>query len=266
MARVLGETAGYVTNQSVKKFQKMLLYIFFTFYIFAFAIGLTAGMNKQPYSLIAIIILTIAIPLSIWLLNRISGKLAKETINFRKGATGEAVVGHILEDLPDGYRIIHDLQTSFGNIDHVVIGPSGTFVIDTKNWRGLVTSNGNGELLLNGKPTEKTEVKNLVKSIMKIKKKMGVLCSIDRYIEGVLAFPSAYVEAKWGTTGNVCCVTTEKLNDYITENKRHKLSGKEIDSISKAFFALARMDKDFKQWDDGLVETRGHNPVDMVVK
>lgn len=68
----------------------------------------------------------------------------------------------------------------------------------------------------------------------------------DPYAQGLLAFPSAWVDAKWGTTGYVHCVKDEQLYDYIVENKKsEKLSKKEIESISQAFLALARMDKDF---------------------
>jgi hypothetical protein len=56
----------------------------------------------------------------------------------------------------------------------------------------------------------------------------------------------ARVDAKWGTTGHVHCVRDEQLYDYIVENKKgKKLNQKEIESISQAFLALARMDKDF---------------------
>ena len=167
-----------------------------------------------------------------------------ERMNFRKGAVGEAVIGYILEGFPDDYRVIHDLTTPFGNIDHVVIGHSGAYVIDTKNWKGVVGADGNGELLLNGKPTQKPESKNLTRRIMSIKEKIKVLSSLDPYVQGVFAFPSAYVEAKWGTTGYVHCVKDEQLYDYIVENKK-RLDKKDIDSISQAFLALARMDKDF---------------------
>ncbi len=79
---------------------------------------------------------------------------------------------------------------------------------------------------------------------MNMKEKVRVLCNIDPYVQGVLAFPSAYVDAKWGTTGAVHCMTDEKLYDYIVESKRaKKLTKNEVDSISQAFLALARMDK-----------------------
>ena len=75
---------------------------------------------------------------------------------------------------------------------------------------------------------------------------MKVLSSLDPYVQGVFAFPSAYIEARWGTTGYVHCIKDEQLYDYIVENKKSKkLSQKDIESISQAFLALARMDKDF---------------------
>ncbi len=96
----------------------------------------------------------------------------------------------------------------------------------------------------NGQPTQKPEIKNLTRRIMSIKEKIIVLSALDPYVQGVFAFPSAYVEAKWGSTGHVHCLRDEQLYDYIVENKK-RLDKKEIEAISLAFRALARMDKDF---------------------
>jgi hypothetical protein len=246
MAKVLGETARYVTEQSVKKFQKQFIILFLVGWGTAFISGYLFGSRQRPYFVIISILFVIAIPLIFKYMNQKIDKLEKEKMDFRKGASGEAIVGYILEGFPDDYRVIHDLTTPFGNIDHVVVGPSGAYVIDTKNWKGVVSADGNGELLLNGNPTQKPEVKNLSRTIMNIKEKINVLSSLNPYVQGVLAFPSARVDAKWGTTGYVHCVKDEQIYDYIVENKKSKkLSKKEIDSISQAFLALARMDKDF---------------------
>lgn len=139
------------------------------------------------------------------------------------------------------------MKTDFGNIDHVVIGLSVVYILDTKNWRGTITADENGELLCNGKPTDKPEIKILISRIMNIKEKVKTLCGLDPYINGVLVFPSAHVDAKWGTTKAVHCIRDEQLYEYIVENKKsNKLNKKEIDSISHAFLALARMDREFE--------------------
>jgi hypothetical protein len=45
-------------------------------------------------------------------------------------------VGQILKDLDRRYRVLHGIDTGRGNVDHVVIGPTGVFAIETKNVAG----------------------------------------------------------------------------------------------------------------------------------
>ena len=242
MAKASGEVARYVAEQSTRRSLQIVLLL----YLFGIVIGFLSGYlvgAKHIY----IILVSLAILPFIWkYFARKIKVLEKERACYRKGMMGEDIIGYVLESFPDDYRIIHDLTTQYGNIDHVVVGPSGAYVVDAKNWKGVVTANENGELLLNGKPTDKPEVKNLTRAIMGIRDKIKVLSQSDLYVKGILAFPSAHVDARWGTTGAIYCVTDEKLYDFIVENKSgSKLSKKEIDSISQAFLALARMDKDF---------------------
>jgi len=244
MAKVLGETGRYVSEQSTKKFLRIFLFLYLFGIALGFMIGYIIGAKQNYVTLLFILTL----PLAWKYLSKKIKAIENERLSFRKGATGEAIVGFALDNFPDEFRVIHDLTTPYGNVDHVVIGPTGAYIIDTKNWKGVVAADGNGELLLNGKPTQKPEIKNLTRRIMSIKEKIKVLSPTDPFVQGVVAFPSAYIEAKWGTTGYVHCVKDEQLYDYIVENKKSKkLSNKEIESISQAFLALARMDKDFSQ-------------------
>jgi hypothetical protein len=52
-----------------------------------------------------------------------------------RGAASEEAVGETLEPLThQGYSVAHDLrQESEGNIDHLVSGPNGVFMIETKH-------------------------------------------------------------------------------------------------------------------------------------
>lgn len=63
---------------------------------------------------------------------------------WRTGAEGERKTGAILDRLLDGYIVIHDLRMpgGRGNIDHVVIGPTGVFNVETKNYKNGVTIRG----------------------------------------------------------------------------------------------------------------------------
>lgn len=53
----------------------------------------------------------------------------------RQGQEGEKAVGQYLERLrEDGFRVFHDVVGPGFNIDHVLIGPSGVYSIETKTW------------------------------------------------------------------------------------------------------------------------------------
>lgn len=66
------------------------------------------------------------------------------------GQIGERRVYSILTKLPDEYNLFNDvlLQTKIGRtmqIDHIVVSPYGIFVIETKNYQGIIIGNGNSD-------------------------------------------------------------------------------------------------------------------------
>ena len=58
--------------------------------------------------------------------------------NFLKGAKGEEWVARELSFLDSNYTVFNGLRLGSGkyNLDHVIVGPSGIFVVETKNWKG----------------------------------------------------------------------------------------------------------------------------------
>jgi hypothetical protein len=61
-----------------------------------------------------------------------------------RGAQGERATAEVLARLPRRFVVGHDLviPASRSNIDHLVIGPTGVFVIDSKAYRGRVRVRG----------------------------------------------------------------------------------------------------------------------------
>lgn len=52
---------------------------------------------------------------------------------WQEGAWGEEMTADELDALSGrGWHVVHDLARSRGNIDHVVVGPAGVFVLDSK--------------------------------------------------------------------------------------------------------------------------------------
>lgn len=63
--------------------------------------------------------------------------------NYRIGAWGEQkTAGAIAPLMDEGWVVIHDVAHINRNFDHVLIGPAGVFVVDTKNLSGTIAIRG----------------------------------------------------------------------------------------------------------------------------
>jgi hypothetical protein len=72
-----------------------------------------------------------------------------DAVAWRQGAAGERRTAHLLAGLERrGWAVLHDLAVprSQANIDHLVIGPGGVFVIDSKQYRGRLQLDPTGRL------------------------------------------------------------------------------------------------------------------------
>jgi hypothetical protein len=76
-------------------------------------------------------------------------------MSLRKGELGEYKIDIQLDQLPKTFKYISDLmlpnprsRSGYSQIDHVVIGPSGIFVIETKNYTGDIYGTKNDKMWL----------------------------------------------------------------------------------------------------------------------
>jgi hypothetical protein len=72
-----------------------------------------------------------------------------DAIAWRRGAAGERRTAQLLGSLErHGWAVLHDLAVpgSQANLDHLVIGPGGVFVIDSKQYRGHLQLDPSGRL------------------------------------------------------------------------------------------------------------------------
>jgi Nuclease-related domain len=79
--------------------------------------------------------------------------------SWQRGARGERRTARLLDRLTrDGYVVLHDLAVpgSDANVDHLVIGPTGLFVIDSKQWTGSVHQSVDGLVWHNHYPLDRT--------------------------------------------------------------------------------------------------------------
>jgi hypothetical protein len=88
-------------------------------------------------------------------------KFITENISFLIGAKGEEHVISVLSQLPDEYHVLNDVNLIFNKyiywkkrnehiktcqIDHLVIGPTGIILLETKNWKTSDIGNKSDDL------------------------------------------------------------------------------------------------------------------------
>jgi hypothetical protein len=74
---------------------------------------------------------------AIWIVIRESPPRYVE--QWQDGAEGERMTEKSLRALEqDGWTVRHDIQQRYGNYDHIAVGPSGVYLLETKNLQGIV--------------------------------------------------------------------------------------------------------------------------------
>ena len=244
MAQTIGEAGRYATEKEGDLLRKILFFIM----IMVMVVGVAFGFSRVYFGSWwpwLFVILEFAL---FYYGKGIIEKLISQREAWRAGGDGEREVAEYLDRLPQSYHVIHDIATDFGNLDHVVVCEKGIFAIETKRWKGTISSDKSGGLLLNNQKTSKNPVKTLAGTIMRIKERLEPLTQLpDIYIQGLLVFPISRVEARWGETGIAHCLSPDKLEYYFDKwyKPRTLLRPEEVKRIARGFLALARMEEGF---------------------
>src|SRR5215211_7590165 len=121
------------------------------------AAGLASGLLAAQAGLPPAGLLGVAVAALVgW---RLRFRPSEQARSWQRGAHGERGTARLLDRLTrDGYVIFHDLAVpgSDANVDHLVIGPTGLFVIDSKQWTGSVHQSADGLAWQNHYPLDRT--------------------------------------------------------------------------------------------------------------
>lgn len=154
--------------------------------------------------------------------------------NYEKGMTGERKVIKILSaSLNNEYSMFNDVNLESmkgGNIDHIVVGPTGIFVIETKNYKGKISYYGdNWEGVGRKSPSKQARINAM--RIRKILTSLSNLKSRPFWVQGivVLADPRAKVMVK-RPPEHVEVFKINELTDYI-ESQPKRFEVHEIEQI-----------------------------------
>jgi len=154
---------------------------------------------------------------------------------YQQGFEGEKQVTKVLSStLSDDYFLINDVQLVAGkrsNIDHIVLGPTGIFVLETKNHSGKIVCYEDSWTRVGQNPF--TQARANASIVYKVIKASGIFESNLPWIQAVAVFANKKVELdRRKAPSNPEVLKIDELNNYMTQERR-RLSAQEIESISK---------------------------------
>lgn len=234
MAKVIGNPGGSANETAHRIFRCQLYISSGAFLVAGTVLGLCIPRDVSGF--ITAIFVPLALTLGVHFFRRVDvafGEYQRDRENWRRGADGEILVAEALRiALSDDYFVINDIIKHRGNIDHVVIGPTGVFAINSKCWRGTVKPDGQGELIINGKATSGREIHRLAGTAKDINRFIVRKTGFDAFVQPLMIFESTRVEVPPGTTGVVRCLWKEQAAEFIESRKHAQLSVDQIKSIA----------------------------------
>jgi Nuclease-related domain len=151
----------------------------------------------------------------------------------RRGILGEQAVADVLGALPSSYWVLHGVPTGHGDVDHVIIGPTGVFALETKGWEGKFYRS-RGQLYCNGKPAEHVlqQVRGAAGQVREILLEAGV----DEWVEAVVAAARASVARSPLRFRKAYVLSIEDVVGFVMSRRRSLSSA----TVLRATAALVR--------------------------
>ncbi len=157
---------------------------------------------------------------------------------YRGGWQGEKQVVHLLtHTLSNDYFLLNDLylRDGGGDIDHIVLGPNGVFVLETKNWNGNISCNGDewhrpGKRNFSGSPSR--QVKRNAAKIQQIIDGNPHLRALGFWVEGIVVLTNNHATLNVNKP-TVTILKLPQLPSYLTTPRNSKLFSRTIRSNRK---------------------------------
>ena len=155
------------------------------------------------------------------------------------GLKGERNVGEVLKGLErQGAYVLHDLRGPIGNIDHVVIHPSGIYAVETKHksrlaGRWAAMSFDGHHVSVNGKPLQHDPLPQATRQAAWLRTHLTETLGLTfrHPVRAVVLFPGWRVETKaWDAP--VLVTSPKAFLSAVVKSRRRLLSDKQV-----AFFA-----------------------------
>ena len=187
-------------------------------------------------------IYTIAAAMAIAFLAYRLSQAASRNRRLTQGLQGERAVGQFLDHLrAKGYQVFHDIPAEGFNVDHVVIGRTGVFTVETKTWSK--PSRGRAQLRFDGRHIYRENGQAITRPIEQARAQAAWLRNL--LLEGtgkelrvfpIVAIPGWYIDQPRAALQDIWVLEPKALVKFL-QNEPSRL---DVETVRLAAFFLSR--------------------------
>jgi hypothetical protein len=189
------------------------------------------AMKPMPevFTLAAVVLTAFAA----WKVRRAIPQLRK----LRQARDGERAVGQFLERLREsGYHVFHDIVGKDFNVDHLLIGPSGVYTVETKTWSKPVGRRAeiayDGDRLKAGDfQPDRDPIVQAKAQASWIKHMLFESAGKQAFVRPVVVFPGWFIASTAGAMKDVWVLEPKALPAFL-ENQPARLSPEDVKLFS----------------------------------
>jgi hypothetical protein len=201
------------------------------------------ALPQQPIVGLALLAITMYMPLSVD--NSKGQDMAarraekEEHQRYLKGHYGEILVNKKLQDLPDSYYIIADLNLGRGRqIDHVVVGPPGIITLETKHISGTFHPSPDPSLWYKQWGRQLVPAKNPVKQALDSAQHLAKLIGQQVYTAVVFTHHPINVKYLGPQDHNCSIIYLHQLLPMIKNMRQDKLTPEQVRELTHKILEL----------------------------
>lgn len=159
-----------------------------------------------------------------------------------QGASGELGVKMTLRGLDERFRVLGSVVIgNKGDMDFIVVGPTGVWVIEVKSHKGRIRIENN-RLFRDNKPFDKDFIRQVWGATYALKDEMKKRVAMNLHIQPVVVFSSPYAKlgVEWNRADDAYVIGIDQLVRLVERQEAQRLNAGEIQRITDAIRMAAK--------------------------
>lgn len=143
--------------------------------------------------------------------------------HYQTGARGEEQVARRLARLPSDHVVYHafrlpDASGRVGDVDHIVVGPRGLFVVETFNWPGTLTLR-DGEIFADSRQIRRSPLRQARTNAERLQNWIKEQAQITIDVRPVVCFVDGKLSPSTRAASEAHICTDAELNEFLLADR-----------------------------------------------